>query len=55
MVSQWKGKVGFDLLRSLRLRSRGINFVACRAVTTTFDVIGTMNQLEDALKMLKHP
>ena len=49
-------KVGFDLLRSLRLRSRGINFVACPSCSRqTFDVIGTMNQLEARLEDVKTP
>lgn len=47
-------KVGFDLLRSLRLRSRGINFIACPSCSRqTFDVIGTMNQLEARLEDVK--
>ena len=49
-------KVGFDLLRSLRLRSRGINFIACPSCSRqTFDVIGTMNQLEARLEDVKTP
>ena len=40
-------KVGFDLLRSLNLRSKGINFVACPSCSRqNFDVIGVMNELE---------
>ena len=40
-------KVGFDLLKSLKLRSRGINFIACPSCSRmNFDVIGTMNELE---------
>lgn len=47
-------KVGFDLLRALRLRSRGINFIACPSCSRqTFDVIGTMNQLEARLEDVK--
>ena len=43
-------KVGFDLLKSLRLRSKGINFVACPSCSRqNFDVISTMNQLEERL------
>lgn len=43
-------RVGFDLLKSLRLRSRGINFVACPSCSRqNFDVIGTMNELERRL------
>lgn len=40
-------KVGFDILKSLRLRSKGINFIACPSCSRqNFDVIGTMNALE---------
>ncbi len=47
-------KVGFDLLRALRLRTRGINFIACPSCSRqTFDVIGTMNQLEARLEDVK--
>ncbi|PAV26259.1 4-hydroxy-3-methylbut-2-en-1-yl diphosphate synthase [Tamilnaduibacter salinus] len=43
-------KVGFDMLKSLRLRSRGINFIACPSCSRqNFDVIGTMNELESRL------
>jgi (E)-4-hydroxy-3-methylbut-2-enyl-diphosphate synthase len=44
-------KVGFDILKSLRLRSRGINFVACPSCSRqNFDVIQTMNDLEARLE-----
>jgi len=44
-------KVGFDILKSLKLRSRGINFIACPSCSRmNFDVIGTMNQLEARLE-----
>ena len=44
-------KVGFDILRSLKLRSRGINFIACPSCSRmNFDVIGTMNELERRLE-----
>jgi len=44
-------KVGFDILKSLRLRSRGINFIACPSCSRqNFDVIGTMNELEARLE-----
>ena len=43
-------RVGFDILKSLRLRSRGINFVACPSCSRqNFDVSGTMNELERRL------
>ena len=44
-------KVGFDILRSLGIRSRGINFIACPSCSRqNFDVIKTMNQLEERLE-----
>ena len=40
-------KVGFDILKSLGLRTKGINFVACPSCSRqNFDVIKTMNELE---------
>src|SRR5690606_27446250 len=39
-------RVGFDILKSLRLRSRGINFIACPSCSRqNFDVVKTMNEL----------
>ena len=47
-------KVGWDILRSLKLRSRGINFIACPSCSRmNFDVIGTMNKLESRLEDIK--
>ena len=44
-------KVGFDLLKSLRIRSRGINLIACPSCSRqNFDVISTVNQLEQRLE-----
>ena len=44
-------KVGWDLLKSLRLRSKGINFIACPSCSRqNFDVIKTMNELEQRLE-----
>ncbi|STS99698.1 1-hydroxy-2-methyl-2-(E)-butenyl 4-diphosphate synthase [Klebsiella michiganensis] len=44
-------KVGFDILKSLRIRSRGINFIACPTCSRQeFDVIGTVNALEQRLE-----
>ena len=49
-------KVGWDLLKSLRLRSRGINFVACPSCSRqNFDVIGTINELERRLEDVRAP
>ncbi|MDY6828530.1 MAG: flavodoxin-dependent (E)-4-hydroxy-3-methylbut-2-enyl-diphosphate synthase [Pseudomonadota bacterium] len=40
-------KVGYDILKSLKLRSRGVNFIACPSCSRqNFDVIATMNELE---------
>lgn len=44
-------KVGFDILKSLRIRSRGINFIACPTCSRQeFDVINTVNALEQRLE-----
>ena len=44
-------KVGFDILKSLKLRSNGINFIACPSCSRqNFDVVGTMNTLEQRLE-----
>jgi (E)-4-hydroxy-3-methylbut-2-enyl-diphosphate synthase len=49
-------KVGWDMLRSLKLRNRGINFIACPSCSRqNFDVISTMNQLEERLEDIKVP
>lgn len=49
-------KVGWDLLKSLKLRSRGINFIACPSCSRqNFDVIGTVNALEARLEDLSEP
>ena len=44
-------KVGFDILKSLGIRSRGINFIACPSCSRQeFDVINTVNALEQRLE-----
>ncbi len=44
-------KVGFDILKSLHLRQRGINFIACPSCSRqNFDVIKTVNTLEQRLE-----
>lgn len=44
-------KVGFDILKSLRIRSRGINLIACPSCSRQeFDVIATVNALEQRLE-----
>ncbi|AWK14790.1 flavodoxin-dependent (E)-4-hydroxy-3-methylbut-2-enyl-diphosphate synthase [Candidatus Fukatsuia symbiotica] len=49
-------KVGFDILKSLRIRARGINFIACPTCSRQeFDVIGTVNALEQRLEDLIIP
>lgn len=49
-------KVGFDILKSLRLRSNGINFIACPSCSRqNFDVIKTMNELERRLEDIRTP
>jgi (E)-4-hydroxy-3-methylbut-2-enyl-diphosphate synthase len=49
-------KVGFDILRSLQLRANGINFIACPSCSRqNFDVVGTMNILEQRLEDIRTP
>ena len=49
-------KVGWDLLKSLKLRSKGINFIACPSCSRqNFDVISTMNDLESRLEDVTTP
>jgi len=49
-------KVGFDILRSLRIRSKGINLIACPSCSRQeFDVIATVNALEARLDDIKEP
>ncbi|MGB0894241.1 MAG: flavodoxin-dependent (E)-4-hydroxy-3-methylbut-2-enyl-diphosphate synthase [Parashewanella sp.] len=49
-------KVGFDILKSLRIRSRGINFIACPSCSRQeFDVINTVNALEQRLEDVLTP
>ncbi len=49
-------KVGFDILKSLRIRSRGINFIACPTCSRQeFDVIATVNALEERLEDIITP
>ncbi|MFT4655166.1 MAG: (E)-4-hydroxy-3-methylbut-2-enyl-diphosphate synthase [Patiriisocius sp.] len=44
-------KVGFDILKSLRIRARGINLIACPSCSRQeFDVISTVNALEQRLE-----
>lgn len=49
-------KVGFEILKSLKLRANGINFIACPSCSRqNFDVIGTMNALEQRLEDVRTP
>lgn len=49
-------KVGFDILKSLHLRSKGINLIACPSCSRqNFDVISTVNELEARLEDILEP
>ncbi|MGQ9427082.1 flavodoxin-dependent (E)-4-hydroxy-3-methylbut-2-enyl-diphosphate synthase [Gilvimarinus sp. F26214L] len=49
-------KVAWDMLKSLKLRSKGINFIACPSCSRqNFDVIKTMNELENRLDDITTP
>jgi (E)-4-hydroxy-3-methylbut-2-enyl-diphosphate synthase len=49
-------KVGFDILKSLKLRSKGINFIACPSCSRqNFDVVKTMNELETRVEDILTP
>ena len=49
-------KVGFDILKSLHLRSRGVNLIACPSCSRQqFDVIRTVNELEARLEDIQEP
>jgi (E)-4-hydroxy-3-methylbut-2-enyl-diphosphate synthase len=49
-------RVGWDILKALRLRAKGINLIACPSCSRQeFDVIGTVNALETRLEDVKEP
>lgn len=49
-------KVGFDILKSLHLRNKGINIIACPSCSRQeFDVIKTVNALEARLEDVLEP
>jgi (E)-4-hydroxy-3-methylbut-2-enyl-diphosphate synthase len=49
-------KVGYEILKSLKLRTRGINFIACPSCSRqNFDVIATLNELEMRLEDVNVP
>jgi (E)-4-hydroxy-3-methylbut-2-enyl-diphosphate synthase len=51
-----EARVAWAMLRSLRLRSKGINFIACPSCSRqNFDVISTVNALETRLEDITVP
>lgn len=49
-------KVGFDILKSLQLRAKGVNLIACPSCSRQkFDVIKTVNALEERLEDILEP
>ncbi len=49
-------RVGFDILKSLRIRNKGINLIACPSCSRQrFDVIATVNELEQRLEDILEP
>ncbi|MFT5693996.1 MAG: (E)-4-hydroxy-3-methylbut-2-enyl-diphosphate synthase [Oceanicoccus sp.] len=49
-------KVGYEILKSLNLRSKGINFIACPSCSRqNFDVVKTMNELESRVEDITTP
>ncbi len=49
-------KVAWDLLKSLKLRNKGVNFIACPSCSRqNFDVIKTMNELEQRVEDITVP
>jgi len=49
-------KVGFDILKSLGLRHKGVNLVACPSCSRqNFDVIAVVNELEQRLEDITTP
>src|SRR5258707_12685838 len=51
-----EGRVGFDILKSLKLRHRGVNILSCPAFARQgFNMIDTVRLLEDRLKHIATP
>ena len=51
-----EARVAWDMLRSLRLRNKGIHFIACPSCSRqNFDVIKTVNELETRLEDITVP
>ncbi len=49
-------RVGFDILKALHIRNKGINLIACPSCSRQeFDVIATVNALEQRIEDIKEP
>lgn len=49
-------RVGFDILKSLKIRNKGVNLIACPSCSRQqFDVISTVNALEARLEDILEP
>ena len=49
-------RVGFDILKSLGLRTRGVNIISCPSCARQgFDVIATVRELESRLSHIREP
>lgn len=49
-------RVGFDILKALHIRSKGINLIACPSCSRQeFDVIDTVNALEQRIEDIREP
>lgn len=49
-------RVGFDILKSLNLRKKGVNIIACPSCSRqNFDVISVVNELESRLEDINEP
>ena len=49
-------KVGFDILKSLNIRQKGVNLIACPSCSRqNFDVISVVNQLENSFEDITTP
>ncbi|MEL7232552.1 MAG: flavodoxin-dependent (E)-4-hydroxy-3-methylbut-2-enyl-diphosphate synthase, partial [Pseudomonadota bacterium] len=49
-------RVGFDMLKSLGLRTRGVNIISCPSCARQgFDVIATVRELEERLSHVSEP
>ena len=49
-------RVGFDILKALRIRNKGVNLLACPSCSRQeFDVIATVNALESRIEDIREP